>query len=609
MFRTVMDLYRLLTPNQRRKLLRLQVLVILMSLAEIAGVVSIGPFMAVVGDMTLLDGEGVLGRVYDASNFSSHEDFLFWMGVSVLAILLIGSIFSIFTMWHLFLYAQQIGAQIGNRLFQHYLFQPWIFHSSGSSADLINQISLETSRVTDKIIQPLLQMSAKIILSGLMMLAMFIYNPIVALVAALVFTGAYFLLYRLVRIRLARHGKMISEMQSRRFKLMSEGFGGIKDILLLGRQNVFSRRFDEASRKFARSKGVNQAMAQVPRYAMELVAFGSIMLLVLYLLKLYHGDLGEILPVLAVYALAGFKILPSLQQIYSSFSFIKGNVSAFDTIHKDLQESYTRTVDIENKKKQLEEVYEEISINECISLNGVTFTYPGKSAPALNELNIVIPVRKTVGLVGASGSGKSTAIDILLGLITPSKGELLIDGYPLISEKETGDKIRAWQNCLGFVPQRIFITDSSIRENIAFGIPAEKIDDIKLRKAVHLAHLEELLKQLPEGIDTRVGERGVQLSGGQCQRIGIARALYHDADILILDEATSALDNISETLIMDAIHDFMGTKTIIMIAHRLSTVKQCDIIFLMEGGRVIDQGSYDELVASSQLFKKMVQKI
>lgn len=608
MFKTVKELYKLLTPKQRRRLMRLQVFVILMSFAEIAGVISIGPFMAVVGNMSLLEGEGFWGKVYDFTKFDSPENFLFWMGIGVLSVLVMGSALSIFTMWNLFIYAQQVGAQIGNRLFQHYLFQPWLFHSSGSSAKLTNQIAQETLRVTDKIIQPLLQMGAKAVLSGLMMLAILFYNPVVALVAALIFSAAYFCLYRLVRLRLIRHGKVISEMQTHRFKLMGEGFGGIKDILILGKQNIFSERFDEASRKFARSKGVNQAISQVPRYAMELVAFGSIILLILYLLKLYNGDLGEILPVLAVYALAGFKVLPSFQQIYSCFSSIKGNIAAFEAIHKDLKESYSRSVDIENQKQKLEENIERLSIDHCINLKDVTFSYPGKSDPALHELNIMIPTRKTIGIVGASGSGKSTTIDILLGLITPSEGVLLVDGFPLASNSNE-NAMRVWQNSIGFVPQSIFISDSSIRENIAFGISVSKIDDVKLGKAVRLAHLEELLEQLPEGLDTRVGERGVQLSGGQCQRIGIARALYHDPEVLILDEATSALDNISETLIMDAIHEFSGSKTIVMIAHRLSTVKECDIIFLMEGGKVVDQGSYNTLASRNNLFKKMAQKV
>ncbi|MGC3873530.1 ABC transporter ATP-binding protein [Halomonas sp. GXIMD04776] len=609
MFKTVKELYSLLTPEQRKKLFRLQILVIIMSIGEIAGVISIGPFMAVVADTSLLEGGGTWENIYNATGFQSHENFLFWLGVLVLFVLLVGNLFSIFTMWNLFIYAQQVGAQIGERLFQHYLFQTWLFHSSGSSATLTKQIAQETSRVTDRIIQPLLQMSAKVVLTGLMMLAIFIYNPIVAMAGAAIFAFAYFLLYRLVRIRLMRNGKTISEMQEKRFKLMGEGFGGIKDILLLGRQNIFLERFSQASKKFARSQGVNQALSQVPRYAMELVAFGSVMLLILYLLKLYEGDLGEILPVLAVYALAGFKMLPSFQQIYSSFSYVRGNMAAFEAIRTDLQESYKRTVEIENKKLQLETELDYFSPKEKIQIKNVSFTYPGKVEPALDNINMTIPVKKTIGIVGSSGSGKSTAIDILLGLISPSDGELLIDGHSLIPGESGSNSIRAWQNSLGFVPQTIFLSDNSIKENIAFGIEEKKISVEKLNKAVKLAHLEELINQLPDGLNTRVGERGVQLSGGQKQRIGIARALYHDANVLVFDEATSALDNISEKLIMDAIYDFVGNKTIIIIAHRLSTVKQCDKIFLMENGKVIDHGSYEELATNNNLFKKMANQV
>jgi len=207
-----------------------------------------------------------------------------------------------------------------------------------------------------------------------------------------------------------------------------------------------------------------------------------------------------------------------------------------------------------------------------------------------------------VGLVGASGSGKSTAIDLLLGLMAPQQGQLLVDGEPI-----TEENVRAWQNSLGFVPQSIFLADSSIRENIAFGLPPEAVDEEKVNRAANMAHLDQLLAELPSGLDTRVGERGVQLSGGQRQRIGIARALYHDADVLILDEATSALDGITEKLIMDAIHDFSGKKTIIMIAHRLATVRQCDSIYLLEQGRVIDHGTYDELSSRNTIFRRMAQ--
>ncbi|MAL94217.1 MAG: multidrug ABC transporter ATP-binding protein [Haliea sp.] len=600
MLQQLRELYRLLTPEQRGKLLRLQILVVLMSFAEIAGVVSIGPFMALVGDMEQLQGEGMMAELYAASGFLEPRTFLFWLGVGVLVVLTGAAVIAMFTIWRLSLYGARVGAELSARLYRHYMHQPWLFHAGGSSSQLTNQIAQECGRIQAGIINPLMQMNAKLVMALLMALAIFVYNPLVALAGLAIFGAAYVLLYRTVRRRLMRNGKSISEAQRLRFKLMGEGFGGIKDALLLGRQPVFTDRFDVACARFAEAQGTTAAMSQVPRYAMELIAFGSVIFLILYLLAAHEGNLGTILPVLSVYALAGFKLLPAFQQVYTSISQIRGNLAAFDNLRDDLRASALQPPTAQRPADS--ETHRHLAPRQAIALKEVVFAYPGKQTPALDGLNLTIPANRVIGLVGASGSGKSTAIDLLLGLIEPQQGQVLIDGQPL-----TDDTRRAWQNSLGFVPQAIFLADSSIRENIAFGLPPEQIDDAKVRQTASMAHLDELLDELPDGLETRVGERGVQLSGGQRQRIGIARALYHDADVLVLDEATSALDGITEKLIMDAIHDFSGKKTIIMIAHRLATVKQCDSIYLLDDGRVVDQGSYVELAERNTIFKRMAE--
>lgn len=592
------ELYSLLTAEQRKKLLRLQFLVVLMSFAEIAGVVSIGPFMALVGDMSQLQGEGMMAELYRASGMDDPRTFLFWLGIGVLVVLTAAAMISMFTIWRLSMYGARVGAELASRLYRHYMHQSWLFHASGSSSQLTNQIAQECQRITAQIINPLMQMNAKLVMALFMAVAIFLYNPLVALAGLAIFSLAYVLLFRTVRRRLIRNGKNISEAQRLRFKLMGEGFGGIKDALLLGRQQVFTDRFDGACERFAEAQGTTQALSQAPRYAMELVAFGSVIFLVLYLLAAHEGNLGSILPILSVYALAGFKLLPAFQQVYTSLSQIRGNLAAFDALRDDLYASSR-----EHFRKQLteqERTEQHLAPKQSIQLNKVTFTYPGKQEPALKGLNLEIPANKVIGFVGASGSGKSTAIDLLLGLIEPQQGQILIDGQPLTDENR-----RTWQNSLGFVPQSIFLADSSIRENIAFGLPPEAISEDKVRRAATMAHLDELLDELPDGLETRVGERGVQLSGGQRQRIGIARALYHDADVLVLDEATSALDGITEKLIMDAIHDFSGKKTIIMIAHRLTTVKQCDAIYMLSDGGVVDYGTYGDLVSRNRDFKRM----
>lgn len=594
MYHRIKKLYQLLSAEQRKKLVRLQFLVVLMAFTEVAGVASIGPFMAVVGDMSHLEGDGILAQFYLQSGLDSPRQFLFWLGIGVLFFLAGTAALSMFTIWKLSIYAQQVGAELSVRLYKHYMQQPWLFHAGGSSSQLTNRIAQECNRVTNQLIQPLMQMNAKAILAAVMATAIFLFNPLVAISGLVIFAGAYFLLFKTVRRRLTRNGQTITRTNQLRFKLMNEGFGGIKDTLLLGRQADFNERFDKASKQFGRAQGVTKGLSQAPRYMMELIAFSSAIFLVLHLLTSHDGNLGTVLPVLSVYALAGFKLLPAFQQIYTSMAQVKGNLSAFDSLEKDLLDSQESNI-VEAVSTDFK-----LSPKKLIVLDDIHLSYPGKNEKALNGLSITIPVNQVIGLVGASGSGKSTAIDVLLGLIEPQHGGLIVDNQEL-----KGIPLRAWQNNVGFVPQSIFLADASIKENIAFGIPTDEIDNERVNRAARMAHLDELLNRLPQGFETPVGERGIQLSGGQRQRIGIARALYDDAEVLVLDEATSALDGITEKLVMDAIHDFSGKKTIILIAHRLATVKACDQIYLIEKGEVVDQGNYEDLLDRNSRFKQM----
>lgn len=594
MFQRIKRLYLLLTKEQRRKLLGLQALVILMAFAELAGVLTIGPFMAIVGDIGRLAGDGLLAQLYQAAGMESPREFLFWMGIAVLVSLAIAAAISMYATWRLALNAQQIGAELATRLYRHYMHQPWLFHVAESSSQLTNRIAQESVRITNSIIQPLLQMNAKAVMALVMATAIFLFNPFVAVAGLAIFGVSYAILFRTVRRRLEKNGGEISKANQLRLKLLNEGLGGIKDTLLLGRQEDFNCRFESASLGLGHARGVTQGLSEAPRYVMDMVAFGAVIFLMLYLLSSYDGDLGQILPILSVYALAGFKLLPAFQQIYRSLAVIKGNMGAFDILENDLKASQ-----MDDQSGVVRSTLK-LHPQRAIALENIHFRYPRKTEKALDGLTFTIPVNQVVGLVGPSGSGKSTAIDVLLGLIEPEQGSLIVDGKPV-----TKKNLRAWQNNIGLVSQSIFLADATIRENIAFGIPLTQINEERVKRAARMAHLDELLRCLPDGLETRVGERGVQLSGGQCQRIGIARALYDDADVLVLDEATSALDGITEKLVMDAIHDFAGKKTIIMIAHRLATVKKCNCIFVLERGRVIDKGSYEQLAKNNLVFKQM----
>ena len=554
---------------QRKRFYILQVLVVLMALVEIIGIASILPFMTLVGDMSLINQETYLSYLYQTSGVNSKSQFIFLLGISVLIMLIISASVSMYTIWKLSMFANRIGVEISGSLYTYYLRQNWLFHTTVSSAQLTKKIATETHRVTQGVLVPLMHMNAKGVLAILLSITLFVYDPIVALIGLLTFSLAYLALYRFVRFKLHANGQAISEMNEKRFRLKNEGFGGIKDILLIGRGNDLIKRFNQTGDTLANSQGGNAALAHAPRYFVELVAFGSMILLVLYLVGTHNGNLGIILPVLSIYALAGFKLLPALQQIYASAAMIKGSISAFESIQDDLSNSFDqdhRTHTRDNKCLDFEHE---------ILLENVSFTYPNKTASAINELYMSIPVNSFIGVVGPSGSGKSTLVDIILGLISPQNGRLIVDEIMI-----TPDNCRLWQNNIGFVAQSIFLSDASIAENIAFGVQKNEINLDKVEETLKLAQLTELIKGLEKGIDTLVGERGVQLSGGQRQRIGIARALYHDAKLLVFDEATSSLDGITEKMIMESIINLSGQKTIVIIAHRLKTVQKCDQIFL-----------------------------
>lgn len=593
----IRQLLSLLTPRQVKQFYILQLLVVLMAFTELLGIASIAPFMALVGDIKLLETNAMFAKLYQLSGATEPKDFLYYAGLGVLSALTLSSVVSMYTIWRLSLYGARVGTEISTQLYTYYMQQDWLFHSSGSSAQLTKQVSTEAMRITDGIIQPLIHMNAKLILALFISITMLVYEPIIAVSGLLLFAGAYLILYKLVRKRLNDNGRRNSQLSTIRFKLMNEGFGGIKDVLLLNRHHDFVERFQDSSTAFARANGVNTAISQVPRYFMELIAFGAMIGLVLILITFYEGDMGTVLPILAVYALAAFKLLPALQQIYADIALIKGNSYAFESLKDDLMQS----LNVKSTPGK-EALAARLPFTQEISLSNIDFSYPNKPSPAVKGLNMTIPANSVVGLVGASGSGKSTVIDLLLCLLTPDQGELSIDGAAITESNK-----RAWQNVIGFVPQSIFLSEGTIAENVAFGLPAKDINLDQVNKALQLASLTELVEQLPNGLDTKVGERGVQLSGGQRQRIGIARALYNEAEVLVFDEATSALDGITEKIIMDSIHDFTGKKTIIMIAHRLKTVEKCDIIYFMDQGKIIDKGTYQQLLATNATFKKMAE--
>lgn len=594
MFKLIMQLFSFLTPEQRKSFYGLQILIILMSFTEIVGIVSVIPFMSLVGDMSQLENDSMIAQVYTFSGVSSPSLFVLILGFVVLFTLFLSAAISMFTTWRVSLFATEIGSQISARLYKYYIYQDWLFHVSGSTAKFTKKIANESTRVSTGIILPLLIMNSRILFALVIIVGFFSYDPTVGIIGFTVFAFAYLFLYKLVRGHLYKNGEDASRENETRFRLINEAFGGIKDILLLGRQKNFINQFNQTSKKLAYSLGANQAYGQIPKFFIELIAFSSIIILLLYLLRVHEGSLSFVLPIIAVYALATFKLLPAIQQIYVGISSIKGNLAAFESIKHDLFNSLE--TDLQSEKREIEC----LSPKEHISFKNINFTYPNKKELTLKKINISIPTKSMIGIVGTSGSGKSTLINILLGLLEPQEGQLMIDDKIL-----NKSNIRSWQNTIGFVTQNIFVSEGTIAQNIAIGVPKDQIDYKRIHKSIEIAHLSSLINTLKLGIESKVGEHGVKISGGQRQRIAIARALYHNSDVLIFDEGTSSLDGVTEKNILDSISELKTHKTIIMVAHRLQAIQRCDKIFIMDSGMVIAQGTYQELIETNKHFKNL----
>jgi ATP-binding cassette subfamily B protein len=427
------------------------------------------------------------------------------------------------------------------------------------------------------------------------MLALIAIDPMVASVAAVGFGASYALITWMSRRRLHRNSQRIAYEQTQVVKALQEGLGGIRDVLLDGTQPIYCDIYRQADHPLRRAQGNNAFIGQSPRYVME--ALGMVLIAALaYALSRQAGGIATALPVLGALALGAQRLLPALQQIYSAWAGIAGNhASLADTIE---------LLDQPLPAELLQPAPAPLIIQNAIRFDSVRFRYTSDGPWVLDGLNLNIPKGARVGFVGSTGSGKSTTQDLLMGLLIPTEGELLVDDQPI-----SGNRLRAWQRSIAHVPQSIYLADATLAENIAFGVPRDAIDMVRVQQAARQAQIADFIESSPKGYQAYVGERGIRLSGGQRQRIGIARALYKQASVLVFDEATSALDNATEQSVMDAIEGLSSDLTILLIAHRLTTVRRCDIIVELEHGQVVAQGTYEQLLELSPSFRRMARAI
>lgn len=584
------------SPRERKNIYWLLSAIIVMALMEMAGIASIMPFMALVADPGLIHRHAVLSNVYTALGFSSDVAFLYFVGAVVLAVLVSNNLFSAFALWLSLRVTSLCGHTLSERLFADYLARPYTFYLKRNTADLSNTLFAEIYRLIAGVLLPIIEIIAKgTVILSILILLLFI-DPALALGVAIVMGGIYSFIFLAIRRLLTRIGKESVAAGADRIKIANEAFGGIKELKIIGHEENFIRRFSKPSRMLAERQAASQSLAKLPKYLLEIIAFGGVLIITLLLLGKQQA-LSQVLPIIAVYAFAGYRLLPAVQQTYSNITIVRYSLPALELVFRDAG-SYE--AHLANAKKETAEI---LSLKREIALDDITYQYPGAAYPSVVGLSLSIAANTTVAFVGSTGSGKTTAVDILLGLLEPRSGSFQVDGLAI-----DGKNHRAWQRNLGYVPQQIYLSDDTIAHNIAFGSDDNDLDMQAVEDAARIARIHEfIVSELPDGYQTIVGERGIRLSGGQRQRIGIARALYRNPDVLILDEATSALDGITESAIMDALGQLAHKKTIIMIAHRLTTVRACDKIFILEKGHLTAQGTFSELMKASPLFKSLAQ--
>jgi ABC-type bacteriocin/lantibiotic exporter with double-glycine peptidase domain len=575
----------LLSFNERKRLVMLFILSIISSLLDMMGVASIVPFIAVLSNPSLIETNIILITLFQTLNIfgiTTRQEFFFTLGAIVFLLLIISITVKAFLSYLQTHFVKTLEFSIGKRLIEGYLSQPYSWFLSRHSADIGKTILSEVAQIIEHGFQPLIELISKSLLAISLITLLIIFDPKIALTVGLLIGFTYVLIFYFIYNYLNRSGKKRLFHNQLRFSSVSEVFGAAKEVKIGGLEQAYINNFSNSAKIFARSQVSASIIGQLPRYILETIVFGGLLLILLYSIA-ETGSFNDALPIISLFVFAGYRLMPTIQQIYNSCTQLTYVGPSLNKLYYDL-----KILKPFNENQDLII----LPFNNAITLNNIYYTYPNSTRTVLKDINLTIPTKSTVGFVGATGSGKTTTADIILGLLEPQKGTLEVDGKAI-----TKLSLRSWQKSIGYVPQHIYLSDDTVAANIAFGVEPKDIDQDMVEKAAKIASLHEfVLNELPKQYQTTIGERGVRLSGGQRQRIGIARAFYHNPKVLILDEATSALDHQTEQVVMDAINNLNKDITIIIITHRLNTVKNCDTIFLFSKGQLIKQGSPKELL-------------
>ena len=573
-----------LAPLERKRIIFLLLMLFTMALIDTIGVASILPFIGLLSNPDLIETNTILKNTFEFSSkfgVENRQQFLFVFGVMVFILLISSLSFKILAGYVQIYFSRMIEYSVSKRLLERYLKQPYSWFLNRHSADLGKFILSEANNMSEAI-NLALELIARIIFITILIALLFFIDPKLTLIVFFSLGGVYIIVFKFTRNFLTRIGEERLKANQSRFTIVSEAFGASKEIKVVGLEQTYINHFSDSAQTYAKHQVSGAVIGTLPRFILEAIAFGGMLLVILYLMD-KTGTFANALPIIALYAFASYRLMPAIQQIYYSISQLRFLSPSIDTLYNEFKNL---------KPFSLDKSQDVLLLNKAITLNNIHYQYPNASRTTLKDINLNIPAYTTVGFVGTTGSGKTTTADIILGLLEAQQGTLEVDGQVI-----TNKNCRAWQRSIGYVPQHIYVIDDTISANVAFGISEKNINQKAVEHAAKIANLHEfVINELPNKYQTTVGERGIRLSGGQRQRIGIARALYHNPKVLILDEATSALDNLTEQAVMDAVNNLGNNITIIIIAHRLSTLKKCNIIFKFDKGELIKQGTFEKLI-------------
>ena len=578
------------TKGKHKAFLAISCLFVVSSVFEMLGVGLMGPFAAMVTDSGFIKNTSWLNAIYEKFSFDSPQQFILFFGIFTIIAFYLKATLGFVSQKAIAEFSHSLKGNLSSKLMKSYLSAPYTLHLTKNSADLVQSVVTFTDRFCIGLVLSLLTA----ISNGVVIIAL--VSLLVSTNAAASIGIAVVLLVSLavlnpLKEKLARWGKAGFDASAEMIRVLNHGLGGLKETRIIGCEPYFEAQMAEAANKYSRNMGLADSYANLPRYVVEAVIISFLIIFAFLFVTFNQGNTQNITSIFGIFAIASIRLLPATGNTISCISVIRYNIHSLDSLYAELREAER----FESEKKDLSlpqsgNQQQKLEFQKQISVENLVYKYPNAETNALNDINLTIEKGHSIGLIGKSGSGKTTLVDVLMGLLSPKSGDISVDGVSVY------DKLRAWQNLIGYVPQSIFLIDDTLERNIAFGVPDNQIDRQRLEKAVAAAQLTEVIARLPMGLNTTVGERGVLLSGGQRQRVGIARALYHEKEILVFDEATAALDNETENLITDATKALSGSKTIIIIAHRLSTIEHCDRIYRLEQGSVTQSGNYQTVV-------------